>query len=193
LEGGGDGGVLDAVPLVVRAASLRALSVWPGCYSHHTVRVANDSAAELARCLPGLKILRLAYNQMSSVGAWGLAGLVNLELLDLHDNYIRDEGAAALTSLTALTKLDLHSTNIGTPAVETLACLTNLVSLDVGGNLLIDDEGAKALAGMAHLTALCVSGRSFGESGVAALRATFGAEDARFASDTDVRIRWGRC
>jgi hypothetical protein len=191
LEGGGDGR-LDAVPLVARAASLRALSVSPEYFrDKEMVRVTDESAAVLARCLPRLDFLGVACSQMSSAGACGLAGLVSLEHLALRDNGIHDAGAVALTSLTALTKLDLYFTNIGTPGVKALACLTNLVSLDVGGNLRIDDEGAKALASMTHLTALCVSGRDFGKCAKAALRATFGAEHAYSAFDTGMHMRWG--
>jgi hypothetical protein len=191
LEGGGDG-LLDATPLVARAASLRALSVCPtGILTHRMVRVTDEGAGELARCLPGLQLLVVSESQMSSVGASRLAGLVSLEHLDLRDNDICDAGAAALTSLTALTRLDLYNTNISTPSIEALACLTNLVSLEVGGNLRIDDEGAKALARMTHLTALQLSVHKFEEGSIAALRAAFGDEHARFASSTGVRMTWG--
>ncbi|KIZ03741.1 hypothetical protein MNEG_4214, partial [Monoraphidium neglectum] len=154
LEGGGKGR-LDATPLLARAASLRALSISPGGESHRNkVRVMNECAVKLMRFLLGLKFLSLEKCRISPIGACRLAGWVSLEHLELFGDRIGDAGAAALTSMTALTKLDLHDNNIGTPAVKALACLTNLVSLDVGRNRLIDDEGAKALARMTHLTAL---------------------------------------
>lgn len=86
--------------------------------------------------LPGLRVLQLAHNQISSVRRGALTGFASLVSLTLNHNQIDVLEDNAFSELRTLTQLDMAHNRIVAVSGNSLAHLSRLVQLDLAHNFL---------------------------------------------------------
>lgn len=121
--------------------SVNAVSALEGMHSLQELDLSDNLlagplGATTLPALPGLRVLQLAHNQLSSVRRGALTGFASLVSLTLHHNQIDVLEDNAFSELRTLTQLDLAHNRIVAVSGNSLAHLTRLVQLDLAHNFL---------------------------------------------------------
>ncbi|CAN1289990.1 F-box/LRR-repeat protein 14 [Linum perenne] len=122
-----------------------------------------EKPAELKK----LRVLSLAFNNITDAILAHLKGLKYLESLNLDSCKIGDEGLANLSGL-PLKSLELSDTEVGSSGLRHLSGLTQLESLNLSFTL-VTDSGLRRLSGVTSLRSLNLDARQITDAGLAAL------------------------
>jgi Leucine-rich repeat (LRR) protein len=139
-----------------------------------------DVGLDLITSLPNLKELTIGGNKLTDNGLLPLRQLPGLTYLDLSGSERTDSGLwsvslsepglDAIDTLRNMRWLRLNGTLISARGLERLKDLAHLERLDLEGCKRVGDDAAPVLASFPSLRAVDLTGTSFTEKGVAALR-----------------------
>jgi internalin A len=139
-----------------------------------------DVGLDLIASLPNLKELTIGGNKLTDNGLLPLRQLPGLTYLDLSGSERTDSGLwsvslsepglDAINTLRNMRWLRLNGTLVSARGLERLKDLARLERLDLEGCKRIGDDAAAVLASFHSLHAVDLTGTSFTEKGVAALR-----------------------
>jgi len=139
-----------------------------------------DVGLDLITSLPNLKELTIGGNKLTDNGLLPLRQLPGLTYLDLSGSERTDSGLwsvslsepglDAIDTLRNMRWLRLNGTLVSARGLERLKDLARLERLDLEGCKRVGDDAAPVLASFRSLRAVDLTGTSFTEKGVAALR-----------------------